>query len=103
MARTLAFPVRLNTDGSYVTVEQGSDQEIVGCAHMALLCPQGHRELDEEYGIPGLEFTPVGLDHGAVLRESVLRDEPRLADVQASEEIDTLINAAVVTLQGVRA
>lgn len=103
MARTLAFPVRLNEAGQYRMVDQDSDDDILGCAYMALLCPHGHRDLDPEYGAPSLEFTPARLDRAAVLRDQLLRDEPRLLDIDASEQVDALVASTTISLQGVRA
>lgn len=103
MARTLAFPVRLTTDGQFRTVEQHSDTDILGCAHIALLCPPGHRPLAPEYGTPDLEFTPARVDRAAILHDSLLRDEPRLVEVDAAEQFDTLLNSVLISLQGVRA
>lgn len=103
MARTLAFPVTVTGGGGFRMVEQHSDEDILGCAHMALLCPHGHRALAPEYGRPYIEFTPPTVDRAAVLRDQLLDDEPRLSDADARQIIDLETASAEVTVQGYRA
>src|SRR4051794_13191365 len=103
MPRTLAFPVQITAGGKFRMVEQNSDEDILGCARMALLCPHGHRTpFDPDYGRPNLEFAPVTVDRAALLRDQLLRDEPRLSNIDAAQSIDLVALTAEVTIQGYR-
>src|SRR5690242_14440579 len=100
MARTLAFPLQV-VNGRFVTVDQGSDEEIIASADIALLCPQGHRNLLPDYGRPSVEHTRMTVDRAALLRDTVVRDEPRIVEVLTDEEI--INRASTIRLQAVRA
>lgn len=99
MATSLAFPLRI-TQGRFDTVDQGSDDEIIGSADAALLCPRGHRNLLPTYGRPPLQHTRLTVDRQALLRDSVIADEPRIVQVLTSEEITA--RASTIRLQAVR-
>lgn len=83
----LAFPPTI-VDGKFQTVEQGSDEEIVGSADAALLCPIGHRALLPGYGRPPVEHTRRTVDRGALLADAVRTSEPRIIEVLTDEEIE---------------
>lgn len=99
MAKSLAHPLRV-VAGRFVTVDQGSDDEIVSSADASLLCPQGHRNLLPAYGRPPVQHTRLTVDRQALLRDSVIRDEPRIVQVLTSEEIEN--RASTIRLQAVR-
>lgn len=97
MAEVLAFPLQV-VGGRFQTVQQGSDDEIFQSARMSLLCPAGHRPLHPSYGRPSLEHTRAQVDRAGLLRASVLRDEPRIAELAASERFDALVNDTTIDL-----
>lgn len=83
----LAFPPAI-VDGRFALVDQGSDEEIIGSADAALLCPKGHRALLPKYGRPPLEHTRMTVDRGALVADAVRDSEPRIIEVLTDEEIE---------------
>lgn len=57
-------------------IEQGSEADIEACVYNILVCPQGFRLDDPEFGVPALQFSTVPLPAGDVLA-AVQRYEPR--------------------------
>lgn len=92
----LAFPLTI-ANGTFQTVEQNSDEEIIGCVDAVLLCPQGHRDLLPDFGLPPLEFLRLGDDRQQLVHDAVAAGEPRAADVLTSEDLTDM--AATITVQ----
>jgi hypothetical protein len=95
----LAFPPQI-VNGAFVTVDQDSDEEIVGCMDAILLCPVGYRDALPDFGRPNLDFTRITDDRLTGLRAAITTSEPRITTVLADEEIDD--RAVTITLQGAR-
>jgi hypothetical protein len=98
MANVLAYPLQITAGGRFATVDQDSNPEITQAAHIALLCPIGHRPLLPDYGMPNLEGTRAQVDRAGILASKVLTDEPRLRAVDDTEKFDQLVNSTVATL-----
>lgn len=78
----LAFPVQLTPGGgSLIVNEQGSDLEVEDCIAVILSWPQGTREGFESFGTPPELFASGGPDLDEI-REAVVEDEPRAAEVR---------------------
>lgn len=77
----LAFPVQLSSSGQLLVNEQGSDEEVEDCIAVILTWPQGTREGFETFGTPPQLFASGGPDL-AEIRDAVVEDEPRAADVR---------------------
>lgn len=57
-------------------VEQGSEADIEACVYNILVCPQGFRLEDPDFGVPALQFANAPLPVADVLA-AVQRYEPR--------------------------
>jgi len=100
MIEHLAFPLELR-DGQFVTVEQGSPQEIAGNAALIASCPRGWIDSDPEFGVPNMALT-LAVDRPRIVREAVNRREPRANALTSEQWIDLARRAVRITtrLQG---
>lgn len=57
--RHLAFPIRVNSNGSLATLEQDSDTEIAQSVRLLLATHPGERRSVPDYGLPDPVFTGV--------------------------------------------
>lgn len=74
MARSLNFPLRLNSSGALATNEQDSDADVASGLLLALTWPQGTKRRAADYGRPMIEFTDVDT---AALARAAEHSEPR--------------------------
>jgi hypothetical protein len=81
MAQTLAFPI-VFANGQIQTVPQGSEADIAGCIAIVCSYTPGTRRGRPGFGVPELNFDDR-VEVGA-LKDAVLANEPRAANVSAS-------------------
>lgn len=73
--RVLSHPIRLDSAGSMVTIEDGSDRHAAELAGVIVATGAAERPLAPEYGIPDPTASGVSAD---VIASSVSRCEPEL-------------------------
>lgn len=58
------LPLRLGADGSFDTMEQDSDEDVVQCIGVVVGTPTGTRPELPQFGVPRIEFSlaPVPLE-----------------------------------------
>lgn len=81
--RILSHPLRLDSDGAMVTLEDGSDRHAAEVSGMVVATSSGERPLAPEYGLP--DPSAAGLSQEVIVA-AVTRCEPDLA--VASSSID---------------
>lgn len=74
MARSLAFPLRLNSLGALVTNEQDSDDDVADGLALATAYTQGEKRRAPNYGRPPIEFTQADPN---MLAAALASSEPR--------------------------
>lgn len=57
MARSLAYPLHLNSAGAFVSNEQDSDDDVANGLVFAMAWTQGEKRRAPGYGRPPIEFT----------------------------------------------
>ena len=70
------YPFRIDVDGTVASVEQGSVVDVAACVANILVCDQGAKLGDPQFGVPSLLFRGVPLNTTQVLA-AVQRLEPR--------------------------
>lgn len=94
----LAFPPKIGGGGHMTSVEQDSEEDILGCVYVALKTQLGSRYYVPTFGVSDYTFTePVPV---SLLQAEILTSEPR-ATLELSEEIDNLIENLVVGVSNV--
>lgn len=94
MARSLAFPLRLNANGALVTNEQGSDDDIANGLDFALSWPQGTKSNAPDYGRPadadGGEPDPAAMAAAGAHSEPRARTRGDLLSMAAGRAIEQI-------------
>lgn len=86
----LKFPVEIR-DGQFVTVEQDSDADVLGCVELIARTPQGHWDSLPSMGLPDLAFSRP--DAGS-LRAMIEPYEPRArvyADTRIADQVGDVL------------
>lgn len=70
------LPLRLAADGSFDTMEQDSDEDVVQCIGVVVGTPTGTRTELPQFGVPRIEFSlaPIPLE---MILGSIYTWEPR--------------------------
>jgi phage baseplate assembly protein W len=91
-----ASPFRI-VAGSVATVEQDSDEDILGCVQVILRTDAGFRDEVPEFGVEELAFNQSDSVESDVI--DAVRDwEPRVAASATAEEIEDMIMSVEVPL-----
>ena len=96
----LNSPFSFNAKGESVTVEEESPACILAGVYNIVVCPEGFREDEPEFGIPPLEFSTVPV-HVRALQEAVKRWEPEATltvtekAVEASRQQERVLNIEI--------
>lgn len=91
--RLMSHPLRLDSEGGIVTIDEGSDRQAAELAGVVTATIAGERALAPEYGLPDPTATGVSAD---VVAAAVSRCEPDL--IVTSSGIESKDSAATVRL-----
>lgn len=91
-----AAPFSFNGAGVANVVEQDSVEEVAACVYNVVVCIEGQRIDEPDFGIPDPMFANAPVDITAI-EDAIAQWEPR-ADLSLSEHGDA-INAALRTVQ----
>ena len=81
--RLISHPIRFDSEGAIVTIDEGSDRQAAELAGIVVATVAGERPLAPEYGLPDPTATGVSAD---VVAAAVSRCEPDLEVTAASIE-----------------
>jgi hypothetical protein len=83
------YPFRWSGDGHASVNEQDSLEDVAACVACVIFTPIGYRTMIPNFGSEGLEFTLPDADSRQLLKDYIVRSEPR-ADATTTDDIDTL-------------
>lgn len=95
MPLTLAYPIRLNPDGQFATVEQGTPADLVGQVHLLISTPRGFLTRYPDMGLGDQAHLEGGVDVQEV--ESQIDQFVPDADTAIEEDV-TAMNEALDVL-----
>lgn len=94
-----AFPIKLDSNGHFSTVEQDSVEDILSCVYVALKTPVGTRPYVPDFGVDDFTFSSPVQGFSELLAQ-IQSSEPR-ASIDLQDQIENMVETIQVGVANV--